>query len=586
MALDGIFLHHIKTELEKEAIGARVSQIYQPNKDELVIGLRTQNGNKKLLLSSRANSPRVHFTEYAPENPAVPPMLCMLLRKRLGGGKLISVRQPDLERILFLDFEAVNELGDKVQLTVATEIMGKYSNIIIINGDGVIIDSLKRVDMTMSSQRLVLPNLKYELPPAQDKLSILNSSADEIIKKIKALDRQMPLNKALLAVLQGTSPVVCREIEHKTSVLSKADFDITNFNMTAQIEAVLIEQLNTLSDIAKNSSGTPYMIYRNEDNGKPFDMSFMQIRQYEGGATVKCYESFSRLADDFYAERDKADRMKIKAADLYKLLTNTMDRLSRKINLQSAELDRCKNREQLRIFGDLLQANLYRIEKGSESVAVQNFYDENMAEITIPLNPAISPASNAQKYYKDYRKAKTAEKMLTQQIEKAKDELDYIDATLDCVSRAESEKDLAQIRLELIEQGYIKAPKGKQKPPAALPPMEFTSSDGFKILVGRNNKQNDKLTLKTANKNDVWFHTKDIHGSHTIVVTDGREITETAILEAAQTAAYFSKARESSQVPVDYTLVRFVSKPSGAKPGMVIYVNNSTVYVTPKIIGR
>lgn len=585
MALDGIFLHHIKTELEKEAIGARVSQIYQPNKDELVIGLRTQNGNKKLLLSSRANSPRVHFTEYAPENPAVPPMLCMLLRKRLGGGKLISVRQPDLERILFLDFEAVNELGDKVQLTVATEIMGKYSNIIIINGDGVIIDSLKRVDMTMSSQRLVLPNLKYELPPAQDKLSILNSSADEIIKKIKALDRQMPLNKALLAVLQGTSPVVCREIENKTSVLSKADFDITSFNMTAQIEAVLTEQLNTLSDIAKNSSGTPYMIYRNEDNGKPFDMSFMQISQYEGGATVKCYESFSRLADEFYAERDKADRMKIKAADLYKLLTNTMDRLSRKINLQSAELDRCKNREQLRIFGDLLQANLYRIEKGSESVTVQNFYDENMAEITIPLNPAISPASNAQKYYKDYRKAKTAEKMLTQQIEKAKDELDYIDATLDCVSRAESEKDLAQIRLELIEQGYIKPPKGKQKPPAALPPMEFTSSDGFKILVGRNNKQNDKLTLKTANKNDVWFHTKDIHGSHTIVVTDGKEITETAILEAAQTAAYFSKARESSQVPVDYTLVRFVSKPSGAKPGMVIYVNNSTVYVTPKIIG-
>ena len=509
----------------------------------------------------------------------------MLLRKRLGGGKLISVRQPDLERILFLDFEAVNELGDKVQLTVATEIMGKYSNIIIINGDGVIIDSLKRVDMTMSSQRLVLPNLKYELPPAQDKLSILNSSADEIIKKIKALDRQMPLNKALLAVLQGTSPVVCREIEHKTSVLSKADFDITNFNMTAQIEAVLIEQLNTLSDIAKNSSGTPYMIYRNEDNGKPFDMSFMQISQYEGGATVKCYESFSRLADDFYAERDKADRMKIKAADLYKLLTNTMDRLSRKINLQSAELDRCKNREQLRIFGDLLQANLYKIEKGSESVTVQNFYDENMAEITIPLNPAISPASNAQKYYKDYRKAKTAEKMLTQQIEKAKDELDYIDATLDCVSRAESEKDLAQIRLELIEQGYIKPPKGKQKIPAALPPMEFTSSDGFKILVGRNNKQNDKFTLKTANKNDVWFHTKDIHGSHTIVVTDGKEITETAILEAAQTAAYFSKARESSQVPVDYTLVRFVSKPSGAKPGMVIYVNNSTVYVTPKIIG-
>ncbi len=572
MALDGIFLRHIKNEIEEQALGARVSQIYQPNRDELVFALRTFGGNKKLLMSARANSPRVNFCAGTPENPAQPPMFCMLLRKRLGGGRLAAVRQFDCDRVIFLDFECVNELGDTVMITVVCEIMGMYSNIIIVDSDGVIIDSLKRVDLTMSSKRLVLPNIKYELPQAQEKLNILTSSPEEIAEKAKALDSEMPLGKALLKVIQGVSPIVCREIEFRVCE-----------GATNRVEGVLsdrlISELQRLKDITVSCAGKPYVVYR--DDGKPLDFSFLPIEQYGDFAEVKEYDDFSQLLDAFYDARDKRERMRVKSQDLTKLLTNTCERISRKISKQQAELARCADREHLRICGDLLQANLYRIQKGAPFADVENYYDESGAVLRIKLNPALSPAANAQKYYRDYQKAKNAEHILKEQIQKGMSELDYVDSVLDTVNRAESEKELAQIREELTEQGYLRRRKGKQKPTAALPPLEFESSDGFKILVGRNNRQNDKLTLKTASKNDMWLHTKDIHGSHTIIVSGGREISDTALREAAQLAAYHSKAQSSGQVPVDYTLVRYVSKPSGAKPGMVIYVNNRTLYVTP-----
>lgn len=573
MALDGIFLRHIKNEIEKEAIGARVSQVYQPNRDELVLTMRTFSGNKKLLLSARANSPRINFCVNTPENPAQPPMFCMLLRKRLGGGKLVSVRQMDCDRVLFLDFECVNELGDTVMITVACEIMGMYSNIIVIGQDGVIIDALKRVDLTMSSRRLVLPNIKYELPEAQDKLNILTASASEIVERVKNLDMEMPLNKALLKVIQGVSPIVCRELEYRV-------FE----GATNRVEGIfydrLISEIDSFKSTVENCTGTPCIVYR--EDGKPMDFSFMEIKQYESFARIEQKESFSEILDSFYDERDSRERMRVKAQSLIKLLSNTCERIARKISKQQAELAQCENREQLRICGDLLQANLYRIERGAPFVDVENFYDENCATLRIKLNPAISPASNAQKYYKDYQKAKNAEAVLGGQIEKGRIELEYVESVLDIVNRAETEKELSQIREELTEQGYLKAQRGKKQKLAQLPPLEFISSDGFKICVGRNNRQNDKLTLKTASKTDMWLHTKDIHGSHTIIFAEGREISDTAIYEAACLAAYHSKARNSSQVPVDYTLVKHVSKPSGAKPGMVIYVNNRTVYVTPK----
>ena len=573
MALDGIFLRHIKNEIEHEALGARVSQVYQPNRDELVLALRTFKGNRKLLLSARANSPRINFCSSTPENPPQPPMFCMLLRKRLGGGKLISVRQMGCDRVLFLDFECINELGDTVIITVVCEIMGMYSNIIILDSNGVIIDSLKRVDLTMSSRRLVLPNIKYELPESQDKLDITKSEPEEIANAVKNIYPETSLNKALLKVIEGVSPVVCRELEYKV-------MEGAQNNLEGILYEKLVGVLKQFKAVCSDCNGKPYLIYR--DDGKPMDFTFLKTEQYGEFAVIEELESFSALLDKFYDVRDSRERMRVKAQDLTKLLTNTSERISRKLAKQQLELKNCENREQLRICGDLLQANLYRIERGLPFVEVENFYDENYSTIRIKLNPAISPAANAQKYYKDYQKAKNAEKFLQEQLEKGRTELEYVDSVLDTVNRAENERDLAQIREELTEQGYLKRNRTKQKQPSALPPIEFTSSDGFRILVGRNNKQNDTLTLKMAGKNDMWLHTKDIHGSHTIIFADGKEISDTAILEAAKLAAYHSKAQNSSQVPVDYTLVRYVSKPSGSKPGMVIYVNNKTVYVTPQ----
>lgn len=565
MALDGMMLHHVVNELKTEALGSRVYQIYQPNREEIIIVLRTQNGNKRLLLSSRANSPRVHFTDYAVENPATPPMLCMLMRKRLGGGKLIDIRQLGLDRVVFFDFECTNELGDKVKITIVVEIMGKYSNIIMTDETGVIIDALKRVDLTMSSKRMVLPNLKYEIPSPQDKANILLTQADEVAQKILIEGQTKALNKAILNCVQGISPIVCREIE----------------DSVGENKDLLEDRIKELSHTVLVSKGTPVMLYHKGEN-KPFDISFININQYGSMAETKTFESFSKLLDSFYIERDSADRMKVKSADLMRILNNLINRLSNKINNQRQELKVCADREQLRIKGDLLQANLYRIQRGAEFVIVENFYDENNGKLKITLNPAISPAQNAQKFYKDYNKAKTAQRMLTEQIKKAEQELIYLDSLKDLLSRVTTEKELSQIRLEFVEQGYIKGQKNNNKKPQQLPPLEYETSDGFKILVGRNNKQNDQLTLKTAKNKDMWFHTKNIPGSHTIVVTEGKEITDTAILEAAQIAAYHSKARESYNVPVDYTYIKYVSKPNGAKPGMVIFVNNKTLYVTPK----
>lgn len=574
MALDGIFLRHIKNEIEQQALLARVSQIYQPNRDELVFVLRTFGGSKKLLLSSRANSPRVNFCEKTPENPAQPPMFCMLLRKRIGGGKLVSVRQAGCDRILFLDFECINELGDTEILTVICEIMGMYSNIIVAdNKSGVIIDSLKRVDLTMSSQRLVLPNLKYELPAPQDKLNILDSSPQEITEKIKSLECEMPLNKALLRVIQGVSPIICRELEYRVCE-----------GVSNRVEGVLEDKLNVelanLKDLTEDCSGKPCIVYR--EDGRPLDTAFMPIEQYGNFAEIKSVDGFSKALDEFYETRDSRERMRMKSQGLTKLLHNIRERLARKISKQQLELARCGEREQLRICGDLLQANLYRIERGAEFADVENFYDEQGRTLRINLDPSISPAANAQKYYKDYQKAKNAEIALAEQIKNGREELEYIESVLDTVDRAETERELSQIRDELTDQGYLKPQKGKQRRQEKLAPLEFMSSDGFKIFVGRNNRQNDKLTLKTAAKNDMWLHTKDIHGSHVIIESGGRDISDTAVFEAARLAAYNSKARHSDKVPVDYTLVRYVSKPNGSKPGMVIYVNNKTIYVTPK----
>ncbi|MBQ2971624.1 MAG: NFACT family protein [Ruminococcus sp.] len=563
MALDGMMLSLIKDELLLELKDAHINQIHQPSKDEIVINFRTKSGSKKLFLSCRADCARVHFTENAPENPPTPPMLCMLLRKRLCGARLLSIRQIEFERILFFDFEATNEIGDRERLTLCIEIMGRYSNIILIDENGLVVDAIKRIDITMTKDRVVLPKIEYTIPQKQDKLNIVSDSIDDIVKAVENSEKS--LEKAVLSSVQGISPIICREVEHRVYKGS-----------------TLQNELTDIAQILNDKNSTPTMVLKDENT--PFDVAFMPITQYGDTLITRKFESYSKLLDSFYYQRDMAVRMKQRSQDLHKLVSNLIERFSKKINIQKQELRKCEDRESLRIKGDLLQANLYKISKGAMFVEVENFYEENSPLLRIVLDPSITPAQNAQKFYKAYAKAKTAEQMLKIQIEKAELELSYMMSVQDFLSRATSDKELTGIRLELVEQGYIKEHKNqKQKAPKALPPLEFITSDGFTVLVGRNNKQNDQLTLKTASKFDYWFHTKNIHGSHTIVLTEGKEITDTAILEAAQICAYHSKGRDSSQVPVDYTIVKNVSKPNGAKPGKVIYVSYNTVYVTPKL---
>lgn len=558
-------------------LGTRVDRVFQPNRDELILAFRGFSAAYKLLISARANSARVNLTTIPVENPQQPPMLCMLLRKKLQGAKLLEITQPDLERALMLKFDSVNELGDHVELTLAVEIMGRYSNIILVDENGKIIDALKRVDAEMSSERLVLPGLLYRLPPPQDKLSMLTCTVEEIMARIDALPRDMELSKALMSVLQGISPIIAREVENSAGL----GHEVYVKSMTPPQRRRTEMYVTTLMGTAKNVSGTPHIVI--DPQNKPKDFAFMDIRQYGSAMTVSEKKSFSEMLDAFYAERDQIERMRVKSQDLLRLLANHADRLSRKIANQQAELSACAERDTLRIKGDLLSANMYAIQKGETSVKLQNFYDENLAELEIALDPALTPQQNAQKYYKNYRKAKTAEEKLTEQIGLAQTELTYIDSVFESLALAENERDLNEIRAELAEQGYVRRREGKknQKQPALSAPLKFKTSDGFTVLVGRNNRQNDKLTMKDANNNDIWFHTKNIPGSHTVLVTDGKAPTETAMEEAAVLAAQHSRAKDSAQVPVDYTQIRYVSKPQGAKPGMVIYVQYKTVYVDP-----
>lgn len=570
MALDGIFLSKVKNELKEKAVGLRVDKVNQPTRDEVILNLRGKGCNYKLLLCVRADSPRLHFTSHNIDNPPVPPMFCMLLRKHLTGAMIKDVRQHETDRIIFIDFDATNEIGDRVELTIVMEIMGKYSNMILISGEK-IIDSMKRVDYTTSSVRQILPGLMYVLPPQQDKLSIETTDIDVIIDRVLSF-REKSLSSAILNSIQGVSPVVAREIAHKTafedvmvSYLDNQQVDI--------LKAVLAEFAESIG------CSTVYML--TEKSGKPKDMSVVDVKQYGDILGVKEYESAAELLDDFYFERDRINRINHRGHELIKLLNNLVERTSRKLALQREELKRCEDKETLKLYGELILANLYRLNKGVTYYEVENYYD-NCELVKIPCNPALSPTENQKKYYKDYRKAQTAEKMLAGLIQDGENEIVYLESVLDELSRADTDSEISTIRLELQNGGYIKNLKGKkQKPPKELPPLEFMSSDGFKILVGRNNIQNDKLSLKTAMKNDMWLHTQKIPGSHVIICGDGKEISDESIEEAAVIAAYYSKAKDSSLVPVDYTRVKALKKPNGAKAGMVIYHEYWTIITNP-----
>lgn len=575
MALDGAFLYAVKNELEILK-GGRVDKIHQPSREEIIINMRTQDGAKKLYMSSSADSARVHITEMNVDNPKVPPMFCMLLRKHLSGGKLIDIRQDILERILFFDFECTNELGDRVIITIAVEIMGRHSNIIIINQDGRIIDSIKRVDAEMSRERLVLPNMIYELPPRARRVNFLKDSDSDMINAIKNA-KPAELSKVLMKTFEGISPIVAREWAFYTS----KGTELCSDDMTDEYFSRLIFIIHQTADILIHGleRKSPYYIIKDK-NGLLKDFSFMRISQYGNLMITSETDSACQTLDMFYCQRDNMSRLKQRANDLFRLLSNTADRISKRISNQKDELAQCSNKDTWKLYGDLISSNIYRLQKGMKSALLENFYDESCPQISIKLDDRKTPSQNAQHYYNEYRKAVTAEKKLSEQIKFGEEELAYIDSVFDSLTRAESEAEVIELRVELIEQGYIKS-RMKGKIPKIQPPAEYISSDGYTILAGRNNKQNDKLTLKTAEKNDIWCHTKNITGSHVIISANGEMPPQRTIEEACIIAAFNSKARESSQVPVDYCLARYVKKPNGAKPGMVIFTNNKTLYVKP-----
>ena len=575
MALDGAFLSCLREELTAGLPDARVDKIHQPSREELVIALRSRSGSKKLYLSARANSPRVHFTDIPLENPASPPMFCMLLRKRIAGGRLAAIRQPGLERALYFDLDCVDELGDIVRLTLAVEIMGRHSNIILIE-NGRVVDAIKRVDMEMSSVRPVLPGLPYSPPPAA--AGRLDLSAVEPADFLAAMEQgpDYPLSKALLNTAHGLSPLICREVSH----LAARGRDPLVSDWTKEERERLLFYLGRVkAAVETGENRKPYLLLRAD--GSPLDFSFMAVTQYGLEALGREMDSFSSLLDAFYAQRDAGERMKQRAHDILRILTNLSDRTARKLDRQREELTRSGDRETLRIYGDLINANLYAIPRGAASAELIDYFDPACGLKTVPLDPALTAAQNAQKYYKDYRKAQKAEQILQQQIAQGEEELQYFDTVFDALSRASTWRELGELREELAAGGYLRLQRGRQKPPAPLGPLRFLSDDGFSILVGRNNVQNDRLTLRTARGGDVWFHTKNIPGSHVLVVTEGQTPPPRTLEQAAVLAALHSKAAGSAQVPVDYTEARHVRKPAGAKPGMVIYNSNHTAYVRP-----
>lgn len=573
MALDGAFLNGVKKELEP-LIGGRVDKISQPSREEIIITFRTRGGNEKLFFSAAAGSARVHITKKNIENPKVPPMFCMLMRKHLGNGRLLDIRQDGLERILYFDFEAMNELGDMVKVTLAAEIMGRCSNIVIINSGGKIIDSIKRVDPEMSRERPVLPGMIYTCPPRDTRLDFRHCTASDIAACAEKLP-EGDLAKSLLKIFEGISPIVAREWVYYASRGGDA--------AKSDLSGELLERLYmAVSDTAKRfEDGNCVFTVIKDKDGMLKDFSFIPIEQYGELMDKKELPSACDLLDYFYSERDSVSRMKQRSQDLYRLLQNVSERTARRLANQREELKASAERGELKLRGDLISANLYKLEKGMTSFTAENFYEAECPQIEIKLDPRLTPSRNMQKYYAEYRKADTAEKVLTEQIAKGEEELAYIDSVFDALTRTTGEDEVDELRRELAEQGYIRSSKLKGKPPKSRPPLEFTSPDGFKVLVGRNNKQNDMLTTRLAEKTDIWLHTKDITGSHVIIRAEGREVPDSTVLYAARLAAFHSKARNSSQVPVDYVPVRFVKKPSGAKPGMVIFTNNRTLYVTP-----
>lgn len=567
MPLDAICLQGVVGELAPQLTGSRIEKIQQPARDQIILLLR---GSRRLFLNAGANQSRIHLTEQLRDNPSQPPMFCMLLRKHLSGGIIESVRQEPLERVVTLTVLASDEMGERSRFTLVWEGMPRRANLILCDRDGRIIDCLRRVDLEAEQDRQVLPGLFYRLPTRQDKRSPLSVTEEEFAALLGRAAPDAPLDGWLLDTFTAISPLVARELTVRAC--GSTDAPVSQGN-------ALWDVFSRWQRAVNENTFTPTLIKR---NGSLADFTYGPVTQYGTYAETEVYDSFSHLLDDFYEKREQAERVKQKGRDLLKTATTARDRVRRKLAAQEKELAACLDRDLLRICGELITANLYRMERGQSRLTAQNYYDENCADVDIPLDVRLSPQENAARYFKQYAKAKTAEKYLTAQLQRGREELQYLESVLQELAQAESEQDFNDIRTELTDGGYLRG-RGKKQPgfQRASKPREFRSSAGLRILVGRNNRQNDRLTTKDADKRDIWLHTQKIHGSHVILCTGGAEPDEQSLMEAASLAAYFSQAQGSTKVPVDYTPVKFVKKPAGAKPGMVVYTTYQTMLADP-----
>lgn len=573
MPLDAVCLQGVVTELAPLITGSRIEKIQQPARDQIILLLR---GSRRLLLSASGGQPRLHLTETLRDNPAQPPMFCMLLRKYLSGGIIEKIEQIPLERVVKLTISAADELGERSRYFLLLEAFPRRANLILTDKNSHILDCLRRIDFEMNQERQVLPGLFYRLPATPDKLNPFTVEMEEFYNRA-SVAADTPADEFLVNTFNGMSPLVARELAFRGCGSVDAP--------PPQVADTLWAAFSAWRDTVNENNFTPVMLKRID---APMDFSYMPIAQYGAAVQQENYSSFSALLDDFYAKREQAERVKQKGQDLLKTANNAAARLRRKIVLQEKELLDSKDRDKWRIYGELITANLYRMERGMRCLTAQNYYDPECKDVNIPLDVKLSPQENAAKYFKKYTKAKAAEKHITQQLEMGRAELQYLESVLQELTLAESEQDFNDIRSELIDGGYLRSKGKKQAFQRPSKPREFLSTNGLRILVGRNNRQNDRLTTKDAEKWDLWFHTQRIHGSHVILSTGGAQPDEESIAEAASLAAYFSQAQGSTKVPVDYTPVKYVKKPAGAKPGMVVYTTYKTMLTDPdeKLVKR
>ena len=564
MPLDALCLTAVAAELRRSLVGGKIDKLYQPARDQLLLYIRGQGENVRLLLSAAPGHPRAHLTTLSRENPGTPPMFCMLLRKHLLGGRILSLDQPPMERILDFKLETIDELGDRVERHLILEAMGRSANLILLDGAGRIIDCIRRVEGDLASgRRQVLPGLFYRPPEPPDKRNplALDGSA---LRQALSNPTGREADSLLLDTFTGLSPLVARELAFRAGDSGEQ----------------LAQELEKLLDAVRREDFTPCVLVR---DGKPVDFSFRPILQYGPETELQERESFSALLDSFYEEREQSERVRQRGQDLVQAVKRACDRTRRKLVNQEKELAATLDRERKRELGDILTSNLHAMEKGMKLLRTMDYYDPECREVDIPLDPLLTPQQNAAKYYKDYNKAKTAQDVLTVQLEKGRAELAYLESVLENLRLAEGERDLQEIRQELTETGYLRRQsKAKERSKKVSgKPMEFRSTAGLRISVGKNNNQNDLLTTKMAYKSDIWLHTQKIHGSHVILWLEGGEADLQSLTEAAQLAAWFSQGREGSRVPVDYTPVKYVKKPAGARPGMVVYTTYQTALVDP-----